>query len=1379
MTPVPRFVAPRRYSGTGTFSPEAEEHPANGITSFADLRHRRATLVLGEPGAGKSTALRTLRVTLSSNPHDSVVRFFDLRDYSQSDLGEALKELGAIDIPAEKHAYLLLDSIDEAKLKIDTLVPFLARRLEPALDRGWRIIATCRTAETVRAIDDFFESLEAGAQHVLLPLRKSDAAAIAAGRGLDADALLQVVREQSLESLAAVPFTLDLLCTAYAADGAMGSSRTEVFERAVALLLAQGAPAEDGYVPPLQLPARPLAVELAAERLALFAALTDSTGLGLYRPGEPTTGLATELVAGGETRDDVSFDINQELLQSVLQTPLFADSGVGQRTFAHRSLRDYLAARCLTRWDLEPTQLESFLTASNGLASIPPQVLDIATWLVLLNAEAFDWLVNADGLNLTRNRIAVYRPELAPRLVAWLLEHAGDSNRVLGWRDALDGLVHAGLPDQLRNALAGSEQEQRRMALSILEDSYVAGLETELLQVVLTPEASARDRRDAVRILGAQQCDEQLGQLVSLPPDFFDGDEHAEIRAAVVEALWPAHLTTRQMLELLVTPPEHYYGGYQMFLHHVEVGLATSDAAEILRWGASGLPSTVDDDAPSSASPHGRSIRGLVEGACVEWLASSDHAAADFDHLAAILNAQLDHHPSKLPVARGTIPIDVWRELLRRLVQLRAAESHGYFAVLTARDADGSPLLLSTDLSWVAELSVQVADPEGDAWKQLVDRMFDFGDLSHLETIWNYRGTPLWDVVGWRFEPILLDSPEARRLREHWTLLHGGEPKPDDAHSMSPDDYRAQMSEVAAQIAAEPAKFWFYARWLDVNIASSTYQDSYTPDLFELASAELLEAPARAQILDLAVAYLEALSDDILPQEPKASTRFFQLTAAYQALHTLQKHAPQRIDAADIDWGALALSILDYPLHFAHGEDNAAVRRELLRRVHTHAESRLSAEVGRLFDRSAHSDTHAYVIGDLSAVLTPEILGHARSALSYGYFPDAPQVLQLFFDADPEEATAWSIARIAASDDIHEIAMNFLPLLGHSPDLGFRELYQFAEAREDLAKPVLLEIAQTERREHLRLAAVSETTLLELYEWLADRFPRSEEAFPTGMHAISAREDLAEWRDDILRRVVGSGTRPALEALTALARRRTDLGLEWALSSLREAYRQNGWTPLVLRELRALQDQSGARLVRSNDDLLRVVLEELATIQEWMRGETPQAFGLWNQGPDGFQVPKDENTISDWYCHGLRVRLKDRGLIINREVEVRRRTQRGVGLRQDLRVEVAQLDTGETFVLVVEVKGIWNSGLRTNLSSQLAQDYLIDGNLTHGIYLVVAFDPEQVSDPAKKATIARQYTPDLLELLQAQAKEHGPVLQIRAVLHDASLPALEVATAGA
>jgi hypothetical protein len=120
--------------------------------------------------------------------------------------------------------------------------------------------------------------------------------------------------------------------------------------------------------------------------------------------------------------------------------------------------------------------------------------------------------------------------------------------------------------------------------------------------------------------------------------------------------------------------------------------------------------------------------------------------------------------------------------------------------------------------------------------------------------------------------------------------------------------------------------------------------------------------------------------------------------------------------------------------------------------------------------------------------------------------------------------------------------------------------------------------------------------------------------------------------------------------------------------------------------------------------------------------------------------------------------LKSRGIIANREVELRRgfrckpeeRTDIHVdavggnpGERTDIHVDaVIQLPTGETYdciTVIIEVKGYWHEHLQTAMKSQLVHRYLADNACKYGLYLIGWFScPQWDSEDSRNKKIPQK-----------------------------------------
>jgi len=151
------------------------------------------------------------------------------------------------------------------------------------------------------------------------------------------------------------------------------------------------------------------------------------------------------------------------------------------------------------------------------------------------------------------------------------------------------------------------------------------------------------------------------------------------------------------------------------------------------------------------------------------------------------------------------------------------------------------------------------------------------------------------------------------------------------------------------------------------------------------------------------------------------------------------------------------------------------------------------------------------------------------------------------------------------------------------------------------------------------------------------------------------------------------------------------------------------------------------RLVESGDQLLDVVMGSLGRLQGMLKGHTPMARAYWDRMVDSdLYRPVDENTFSDFVKRHLQDDLVDRGVIVNREVEVYRPKSAGIGQRTDIHVDAVastpQMAQLARVTVVIEAKGCWNDELGHAMATQLRDKYLREGSCTHGVYLVGWFN---------------------------------------------------------
>lgn len=280
------------------------------------------------------------------------------------------------------------------------------------------------------------------------------------------------------------------------------------------------------------------------------------------------------------------------------------------------------------------------------------------------------------------------------------------------------------------------------------------------------------------------------------------------------------------------------------------------------------------------------------------------------------------------------------------------------------------------------------------------------------------------------------------------------------------------------------------------------------------------------------------------------------------------------------------------------------------------------------------------------------------------------------------------------------------PAMLHDPDFG---------------REVITEVAHEEEGHLVSFGQkLSEEQLAELYIWLVRQFPYSEDPVHDDAHMVSPRDSVAEWRNSILSHLKNRGTFESCEAIRKISCELPELDwIKWTLLEAKINARRHTWVPHRPDEIIKITTDQELRLVNNGDQLINVLIESMKRLEAKLQGETPAVIDLWNENP---YRPKDENRFSDYVKRHLDEDLRQRGIIINREVEIRRGIGAGTGERTDIHVDaVIRPPHGEvydTVTVIIEVKGCWHKELETAMKTQLFEHYLKDNRCRHGLYFV-------------------------------------------------------------
>ena len=214
---------------------------------------------------------------------------------------------------------------------------------------------------------------------------------------------------------------------------------------------------------------------------------------------------------------------------------------------------------------------------------------------------------------------------------------------------------------------------------------------------------------------------------------------------------------------------------------------------------------------------------------------------------------------------------------------------------------------------------------------------------------------------------------------------------------------------------------------------------------------------------------------------------------------------------------------------------------------------------------------------------------------------------------------------------------------------------------------------------------LNEDQLADLYVWLTRHFEVTKHSSGEA-HWAGSLEHIEMWRNAIIQLLTHQGSSRACEAIKKLQRELPELDwLKWVLVDAQAQTRRTTWVPARPQDIIKLAADRELRLVQSGDQLMQLLVESLERFQALLQGETPEAPFLWDNVSKSDAKPKDENMFSDYVKAFLDKDLKQKGIILNREVRIHR------GQRTDIHVDaITQAAPGQPYdsiTVIIECKG--------------------------------------------------------------------------------------------
>ena len=416
--------------------PGASRSPANAGQLLERFRSTPAYVLLGDPGAGKTTAFKCECEALGDT-----ATYVTARDFLTFAPARHPEWCGKT---------LFIDGLDERRAGApDKRTPFdqIRRQLDDLGRPLFRL--SCRATDWLGENDR--QHLASVAPHSAVtvlrldPLTAADAEAVLAARGdvPNPRKFISDARARGLDGLLNNPQSLGLLADAVAQNRPWPQSRLQTFEQACRGLAAEHNP-EHRYA--RQAPEVDATLD-AAGRLCAMLLITGGAGFA----SDPDHADGDYLDAGQCAYDP--YDRNA-LLQA-LSTKLFVTEAEWRFTPAHRTVAEFLGARHLARRigeGLPAGRVLALITGEDG--GMVTELRGLAAWLAALGKGARQDLIERDPIGVVSyGDVHDFTPDEKRTLLEALRRESARLGTVKWVPQAVGALVTRDMAPVLRDAL--------------------------------------------------------------------------------------------------------------------------------------------------------------------------------------------------------------------------------------------------------------------------------------------------------------------------------------------------------------------------------------------------------------------------------------------------------------------------------------------------------------------------------------------------------------------------------------------------------------------------------------------------------------------------------------------------------------------------------------------------------------------------------------------------------------------------------------------------------------------------------------------------------------------------------------------------------------
>ncbi len=527
---------------------------------WEDFKGEHAVLILGSPGSGKT---ETFKYQAKSDTHGL---YLTVSEYLCSSIDEL------------KDKTLYLDALDETRSeridnrsKMERVVGKLKELGRP------KFFLSCREADWLGKTDFDILSYALPSDTPLFVaklelLDDEEAMQLAKLFGInEPDAFLKEAKNRNIEDFLANPTTLKLLSTIIQKNGQWPTTKTELFEQACKILVSEDNQHHKSGA----------AGSWSDEKLLEAAGYIAAT---MLLSGFPT--ISTRPNDGVFSVSALQIDLSQA--QETLRRRLFHVIEDGRSAFFHRIIAEYLAGRYLAKQVTEnalPAERLLALMLGDDGRPVPDLRGLFASFATATNHLA-DLHVKRDPLGIIFYGDASYlSTDIKRRILKEIVQiaendpyfraHSAENQLGYSSRRYMGTLCIPELEDDLREILENEKYKDHNHLISSICEIIEYGtplpdLRPTLLKIVRDNSRGSWQREEALDAFIAI-CPDQIEEMRILLRELHEEniqEDAPSMRARLLAKLYPAYLSTNELLDYIIEDKSSLVGHYTFFTNY-------------------------------------------------------------------------------------------------------------------------------------------------------------------------------------------------------------------------------------------------------------------------------------------------------------------------------------------------------------------------------------------------------------------------------------------------------------------------------------------------------------------------------------------------------------------------------------------------------------------------------------------------------------------------------------------------------------------------------------------------------------------------------------------------------------------------------------------